>query len=104
MAAPSGITVTLKNSAFRNRVRTYIFKNIEHIDIKPFFAECKNLFITQTQQVLEELANLKINATLEAQFKRTVAQESSEDDSNIEIFHVLFTKCNERIIADHKNW
>lgn len=81
MAESSGISVILKNSALENRVRIYTFKNLEHIDVIPFFAGCKSAFIKQTQQVLQELASLKVNATLEAQFIRTTIKDKDSEQS-----------------------
>lgn len=82
----TSINVILKNSAFRNRVRLYTFQNLEYIDVVPFLIECKNIFLTQAQQVLHDLASLKVNATLEVQFKRTIVQdvnsERNENDVN----------------------
>lgn len=84
MAASQGINVILKNCAFRNRVRSYAFKNLDHIDVLPFMNACENIFLTQTQEVLQELASLKVNATLEAQFIRTITvnQDGNESDNN----------------------
>lgn len=80
MTEPRGISVTLKNIALRNRVRIYEFRNLEHIDIVSFFAECKENFITKTREVLQELVSLKVNAVIQLKFVRTTTQN---DENNV---------------------
>lgn len=83
MASSNGISVTLQNSAFQNRVRVYVLRNLEHVDILPFLAACKIVFTVQTQEVLQELANLKVNATLKVKFKRRVPEDENEGSETI---------------------
>lgn len=74
----SGIEVLLRKSAFRNRIKTYRYKNIEFKDLLPFLKECQRIFVVKTREVVNELASVKLNAILEAQFTRPVSNDNNE--------------------------
>lgn len=80
----SSVNVIAKSSAFRKRVQIYSFQNIDHIDLMPFFVDCKSVFFAQTEIILQELGSLKVNATLEAQF--IGAHGDDGDNNSPEIF------------------
>lgn len=80
--AQSGIEVILKNVAFKKRVRSYIFKNLEYKDLLPFFQEAEQIFITKTREVLLELPNVKCNLLLEAKFSRPNSAAKNQTKSN----------------------
>lgn len=84
MAAQPGIKVTLKNLAFKKRVRSYVFQNLEYKDLAPFFAAAEQIFIAKTREVLQDLNNVKSNALLEAKFRRpnAAAGVSVQTDSD----------------------
>lgn len=69
-SSAQGIEIFIKNSAFKKRIRSYTYKNIDYIDLTPFLEECKRIFIVKTREVLQELSNLKSNLILEVQFIR----------------------------------
>lgn len=79
----AGIKVLEKTTAFQKRIKMYTFKNLEYIDLMPFFDEAKRLFIEKTREVLLELPNVKSNLILEAQFMRPCCGGDTSEENKI---------------------
>lgn len=71
MSTSAGIEVIDKGSAFKHRVRTYKYVNIEFKDLNLFFVAAQRIFIVQAKKHLNEFKSIKINFLLEAKFKRS---------------------------------
>lgn len=84
MCTSSGIEVIDQGSAFKWRVRTYKYVNIDFKDLHLFLTEAQRIFINQAKQHLNAHKSLKINFLLEAKFHRWISGLKSDADENDE--------------------
>lgn len=79
-----GIEIIEKESAFKKRVRTYTYKNIDYIDLTLFLKEARRLFIKHTKILLNEMPNLKSNMIMEVKFLRNLPVQAENPDAETE--------------------
>lgn len=101
-----GIIVKTKAMAFARRVRTYILKNLVHLDLPSFFSEAQQIFIEKTREILHEMPNIKCNLILNAKFIRNITVTSADDSINQQIATFYFHSKMKPIIATTRlvNW
>lgn len=73
------ISVSWKKSAFKSRVSTYALENLEHDNLTEFFKDAKHIFIRETKNVLKKFPIIKLNACLEAIFKKVEYDKEEEE-------------------------
>lgn len=85
----NGIKITLEKKAFRRRLATYKYKNLQHKDLTSFFNEAETIFVRQAKDRLGEFHSLKANFVLHAKFHRKFStyakKDSNESNKNDEI-------------------
>lgn len=102
MATPNGIEVSVKSSAFKKRIRSHSYKNMEYIDLIPFLAESQRVFIYQTKLVLRELKRLKAYAILEAKFVRPMSD--GDEKEQIANFYLQSKLKEITLTTPRKSW
>lgn len=114
----SGIEVVIKTTAFKKRIKTYTLKNLEYIDLLPFFEEAERLFIEKTQKVLRTMHSVKSNLLLEAKFTRPCGggiiaenttkekevNENKEEESQIITFYLQSKMKAISLTTDLSQW
>lgn len=76
------ISVSRKKSAFSSRVSTYALENLEHDSLTAFFEDAKPIFIKETKNLLKKLPTIKLNACLEAIFKKVEYDKEEEEEES----------------------
>lgn len=82
MSASTGIKVIENSTAFKWRVRTYKYINIDFIDLNLFLHEAQKIFVVQANTLVSQHKSIKINFLLEAKFKRWISGQQSDEADN----------------------
>lgn len=107
MSSANGIEVILKKSAYKKRICTYSYKNIDFIDLLPFLKESQHVFIQKTKTLLSEKKCVKSFLILEAKFTRTLSAKNENESNGSEQFATFYlqSKVNEiNLSTNLKNW
>lgn len=80
------VILEFKETAFRNRIRKFTIKNIDHINIKTFLEDVYTIFEIEIKKVVEEQHIIKVRACLKCLYKKPRASKSNgaPDESEYE--------------------
>ncbi|XP_055309888.1 uncharacterized protein LOC129573423, partial [Sitodiplosis mosellana] len=107
MSIASGIEIIAKQSAFKKRLRSYTYKNVDYIDLLAFLKECQRIFVQQTKRLLNEIPNMKSHLILEAKFKRLICEDGENENDDTEQISAFYLQSKQQDISlttNLENW